>query len=78
MQVFPNILMPLKSREVFFFLLDVKHHSNFECKWGQSNVNTVVVKYIGGFEWIFINPLIKGSILIPDIRKQPQTSLESI
>ena len=32
---------------------------------------------IGGFELIFINLFEKCSILTPDIRKQPKTSLES-
>ena len=32
---------------------------------------------IGGFEWIFYQSFKKCSILTPDIRIQPQTSLES-
>ena len=41
-------------------------------------LNFKAISYsIGGFEWIFIS-LVKKNILIPDIWKQPQTSLESI
>ena len=33
---------------------------------------------IGGFEWISINLSKRAGFSLPDIRKQPQTSLESI
>ena len=41
-----------------------------------SNFQTVQCSSHGGFEWIFLS-FGKCRILTPDIRKQPQTSLES-